>query len=60
MYSYGPIVKRVNFGDDSLGNWGGEYIIFHLKKKNDIVVKIHARNFIKISRIEIIRLDLAK
>lgn len=56
-FPYGPIIKNDNFQNDLLENRGGKYIFLNLKIF-DIEVKLHARNFIKISRVEINRLGL--
>lgn len=52
-------LEGVNFRNHHLGNRDGKKNIFDLKI-TDIEVKLYARYFIKISRLEIIRLCLDK
>lgn len=44
--------KKYNFRDDPLGNRDDKKSFFYLKII-DIKVKLHARNFVKISRVDI-------
>lgn len=58
--SKGPLVKTENFRDGPLWNWNNKYMNLKTKIFDMAVLKHYARNFIKISQIELIMLGFVK